>query len=160
MEAYSTYFLSPVGWLKISTNGQSLLEVTFQTEPGVNEGHPINTLVQTQFEEYFMGDRKRFDLPLDPQGSDFQKRVWQQLVKIPFGITITYHRLAVLSGSPMLTRAVGHANATNPIAIIIPCHRVIGSDGSLIGYGGGLWRKQWLLDLERKVRFGAQTDLF
>lgn len=160
METYSTYFLSPVGWLKIATNGQSLLHVSFQQEPGVNEGNELNTACQLQLEEYFQGRRSRFDIPVDLQGSDFQKKVWSQLQQIPFGITISYQRLAVLSGNPLLTRAVGQANAVNPVAVIIPCHRVIGADGSMVGYAGGLWRKQWLLDHERNVRFGVQADLF
>jgi len=98
-----------------------------------------------QLEEYFAGTRFEFDLNLDPEGTEFQKTVWQLLLKVPFGTTKSYRDLALESGSVLNTRAVGTANGKNPIAIIIPCHRIIGSDGKLVGYAGGLERKKWLL---------------
>ncbi|MEE8416616.1 MAG: methylated-DNA--[protein]-cysteine S-methyltransferase [Desulfobacterales bacterium] len=101
-----------------------------------------------QIDEYFKGKRKEFLLNLEPLGTNFQKRVWQQLRKISFGETVSYGDIANAIDNPNACRAVGNANRINPICIIIPCHRVIGSDGSLTGYGGGLWRKEWLLEHE------------
>jgi len=102
----------------------------------------------TQLGEYFAGERQAFDLPLRPEGSEFQQRVWSALCDIPYGRTISYGELALRIGDPGGARAVGAANGQNPISIVVPCHRVIGADGSLTGYGGGLERKRHLLDLE------------
>jgi methylated-DNA-[protein]-cysteine S-methyltransferase len=107
--------------------------------------------VARQVAEYFSGKRKSFDLKLAPEGTDFQKEVWKALVKIPFGKTTTYAGLAEKLGRPGAFRAVGRANATNPISLIVPCHRVIGTDGTLTGYGGGLPIKQALLELEGAI---------
>ena len=109
-----------------------------------------------QLEAYFRGELRAFDLPLAPRGTPFQLRVWAELRKIPYGATISYGELARRLGDPNLTRAVGAANGANPISIIIPCHRVIGADGSLTGYGGGLDVKRGLLELERGPRCGEQ----
>jgi methylated-DNA-[protein]-cysteine S-methyltransferase len=111
--------------------------------------------VRTQLGEYFTGERSRFELPLHMIGSDFQKRVWTGLLGIPCGETTSYGALAAAIGAPGAARAVGLANGQNPIAIIVPCHRVIGADGSLTGYGGGLPTKQWLLSHEQR-----QAELF
>ena len=107
------------------------------------------TVVREQLAEYFAGDRQTFDVPLKLAGTPFQQRVWQELVRIPFGTTITYAQLAQRIGKPTASRAVGHANSRNPISIIVPCHRVIGADGKLTGYAGGVDKKQWLLAWER-----------
>jgi methylated-DNA-[protein]-cysteine S-methyltransferase len=101
-----------------------------------------------QLDAYFTGELQEFDLPLAPEGTEFQLRVWDELTRIPFGETISYGELARRLGDPRLVRAVGTANGRNPLSIVIPCHRVIGADGSLVGYGGGLDRKRWLLDHE------------
>jgi AraC family transcriptional regulator of adaptative response/methylated-DNA-[protein]-cysteine methyltransferase len=114
--------------------------------------HAILTQTSSQIEEYFSGARRRFDLPLRQRGSDFQLRVWRALCDIPFGETRSYTDIARQVRSPGAVRAVGMANGQNQIAIVVPCHRVIRSDGSLCGYGGGRWRKQWLLDHERGAR--------
>ncbi|WP_026818008.1 methylated-DNA--[protein]-cysteine S-methyltransferase [Arthrobacter castelli] len=105
-----------------------------------------------QLNEYFAGDRQEFSLPMAPEGSPFQQRVWQLLTEIPYGQTRTYGQLADELGNRHIVRAVGSANGRNPISIIVPCHRVIGADGSLTGYGGGLERKRFLLDLENPAR--------
>ncbi|MEZ4881989.1 MAG: methylated-DNA--[protein]-cysteine S-methyltransferase, partial [Flavobacteriaceae bacterium] len=110
-----------------------------------------------QLQEYFEGNRKEFNLKLSPKGTDFQKRVWQQLQQIPFGKTTSYQQMANTLGDPKVIRAAASANGKNPISIIIPCHRVIGSDGSLTGYAGGLHRKKWLLEFESP---SAQQSLF
>ncbi|MGZ4035714.1 MAG: methylated-DNA--[protein]-cysteine S-methyltransferase, partial [Bacteroidia bacterium] len=103
---------------------------------------------------------KEFGLKLNPQGSEFQKKVWNQLLEVPFGKTNSYLDISKKLGDPNATRAVGNANGSNPICIIIPCHRVIGSSGKLVGYSGGLWRKVWLLNHEKSITFGKQTELF
>lgn len=102
-----------------------------------------------QLREYFEGVRKKFNLPLQPQGSDFQKRVWDELLQIPYGKTMTYLELSKKMGDEKAIRAIAAANGKNPLWIVVPCHRVIGSDGSLVGYAGGLWRKKWLLEHEQ-----------
>ncbi|MXW00917.1 MAG: methylated-DNA--[protein]-cysteine S-methyltransferase [Holophagales bacterium] len=104
-----------------------------------------------QIREYFAGERQDFDLPLSPHGTAFQRRVWTELRRIPFGETISYGELAARIGKPTASRAVGAANGRNPLPVVVPCHRVIGSDGRLTGFGGGLPTKQALLDLERRV---------
>ena len=114
--------------------------------------------LKKQLKEYFAGKRKSFDLPLLTPGTDFQKAAWNELLKIPYGETISYHKHAEAINNPGAVRAVGSANGSNRIAIIIPCHRVIGSDGTLVGYGGGLQRKKWLLDHERKYS-GKPVDI-
>jgi len=103
-----------------------------------------------EVDEYFRGKRKKFSLELVLRGTEFQKAVWRRLVEIPYGETVSYGQVAKAVGKPKAVRAVGMANAVNRIGVIIPCHRVIGSDGQLTGYGGGLWRKKWLLAHERK----------
>lgn len=115
-----------------------------------------------QLEAYFLGTLREFEIPLDPAGSDFQLKAWRALGRIPFGETRTYGQIAAAIGQPKATRAVGLANHDNPIAIVIPCHRVIGANGQLTGYGGGMPRKRWLLDHEaRQLKpVGKQGDLF
>lgn len=110
-----------------------------------------------QLEEYFAGERTEFDLKLNPLGTEFQKRVWQALKDIPYGKTITYLDLSKTLGDPLAIRAVAAANGKNPLWILIPCHRVIGSNGKLTGYAGGLWRKKWLLEHEQQEK---QQSLF
>ena len=110
--------------------------------------HPMIDRVTAQLEEYFSGKRKAFDIPLVVSGTDFQQKVWNALMKIPYGVTRSYKQQADVVGDVKAVRAVARANGENRIAIIIPCHRIIGSDGSIVGYGGGVHRKQWLLKHE------------
>jgi methylated-DNA-[protein]-cysteine S-methyltransferase len=145
---------SPIGPLLLTSDGESLTGLYMgapSKRPDMGsewaetpDGGP---LVQTarQLDEYFSGKRKVFDLPLKMAGTEFQKRVWRQLTKIPFGETWSYGQLAKRLDNPNGSRAVGLANGRNPIAVIVPCHRVIGADGSMTGFGGGIPRKQWLL---------------
>ena len=118
---------------------------------------PLIKEAQRQMTEYFNGQRREFDLPLDFKGTDFQKRVWAALLAIPYGETRSYGEIAAVTGNPKACRAVGMANNRNPIAIVCPCHRVIGADGSLVGYGGGLSRKEYLLELECKTLHTTKT---
>ncbi len=153
MFTYLTYTNSPIGRLELQATDDGLTAVKFMfpddvVQPEVNPKHPTLQATVQQLKEYFMGERKVFDLPLAPAGSDFQKRVWHELVNIPWGETTSYLKMAEKLGSKLTIRAVGGANGKNPIGVIIPCHRVIGANGNLTGYAGGLWRKQWLLELE------------
>jgi methylated-DNA-[protein]-cysteine S-methyltransferase len=115
--------------------------------------------VRAQLAEYFAGTRQQFDVPLKLGGTPFQQQVWQELLRIPFGETITYGELAKRVGKPEGARAVGHANGRNPVSIIVPCHRVIGANGKLTGYAGGMDKKQWLLAWERRAAV-AELNLF
>jgi AraC family transcriptional regulator of adaptative response/methylated-DNA-[protein]-cysteine methyltransferase len=133
-----------------------IARVRARVGPVESGSHPLLDQVKRELEEYFSGRRRTFSVPLVYPGTPFQSMVWNALRKIPFGATISYEELAHRVGSPSGQRAAGHANGQNPIAIIIPCHRVINKDGKLGGYGGGLWRKRILLDLERD----SQRELF
>ena len=150
---YLTYTDSPIGRLQLRANDDGLTVVKFieadiETQPENKPEHPTLNATAKQLKEYFDGDRKAFDLPLAPLGTEFQQKVWLELANIPWGATTSYLKMAEQIGSRLTIRAVGGANGKNPIAIIIPCHRVIGADGTLTGYAGGLWRKQWLLEHE------------
>ena len=154
---------SPVGELLLTAGPTGLTRVWFEKRPGGEAGgwtdlQPgwapsdgigaaprVLEAARAQLEEYFTGARTAFDLPLRPDGSSFQQRVWSRLREIPFGETISYTELARRVGDPSAVRAVGGANARNPLPIVVPCHRVIGADGSLTGFGGGIERKRWLL---------------
>ncbi|HJU64057.1 MAG TPA: methylated-DNA--[protein]-cysteine S-methyltransferase [Gemmatimonadaceae bacterium] len=147
---------SPVGRLMVAADDDAVRLIEFQL-PGRSSAvdfrsEPRETALlretRDQLGEYFAGCRRRFDLPLDPRGSPFQQRVWSALLEVPYGATCSYMSIARRLGDPRATRAVGAANGRNPIPIIIPCHRVIGADGTLTGYGGGLERKRYLLRLE------------
>lgn len=144
---------SPAGLLTIAGQDGFLTHLLFgRAEP---EGYVEGTsgllgMTAAQLEEYFAGDRKAFDIPLKPSGTDFQLRVWDALKDIPYGETRTYKDIALAVGCPKGYRAVGMANHSNPISIIVPCHRVIGHNGKLTGYGGGLETKELLLELEKK----------
>ena len=159
---FSTYYHSPVGLLKISGTETYISEVTFHDTSEKAEGAkkqmpPMLINCVEQLIQYFNGERRIFDLPLNQAGTAFQQDVWNILTQIPFGKTISYLELARKTGDTKATRAVANANGKNDIAIIVPCHRVIGSNNTLVGYAGGLWRKKWLLELEAKVAHGVQT---
>ena len=149
MNLESARIQSPVGILEISGSTSGIRSILFINENV--EPKEVPECLQdcvNQLNEYFKGTRKQFELVIDPVGTDFQLKVWKQLQTIPFGKTISYLDLARLTGSETNTRAVGNANGKNKINIVVPCHRVIGSNGKLTGYGGGLWRKEILLKLE------------
>lgn len=146
----SIYIDSPLGITKISGDENGISEISVGYEETITEQIPINfKQAVIELEEYFSGNRKEFTFKLNPTGTDFQKKVWQELLKIPFGKTTSYLDLSKKLGDVKAIRAVASANGKNPLWIVVPCHRVIGSDGSLTGYAGGLWRKQWLLEHEK-----------
>ncbi|MFQ5576494.1 MAG: methylated-DNA--[protein]-cysteine S-methyltransferase [Anaerolineae bacterium] len=151
---FCTGYHSEIGWLEICGSHTAVTGINFveRAVAVAGDAPPVLRACAQQLEAYFAGRRRRFELPLQPQGTPFQQRVWRALADIPFGQTVTYAELARRVGNPRGFRAVGNANGKNPVSIVIPCHRVVGSDGGLTGYGGGLWRKQWLLAHESRVR--------
>ncbi|MDQ1603464.1 MAG: methylated-DNA-[protein]-cysteine S-methyltransferase [Actinomycetota bacterium] len=156
MTTYRTTIDSPVGQLLLTSDGTSLTRLLFgpyDIDPSwVDQRDDVLDESVHQLDDYFAGRRTDFDLPLEPaEGTAFQRRVWLELRTIPYATTINYGQLAGRVGNPNASRAVGLANGRNPISIVVPCHRVIGANGSLTGYGGGLDRKRLLLDLERRV---------
>lgn len=145
---------SPLGFTLIEGDemGISKISVT-SNEVEISTVIPkVLSVAVNQLQEYFLGTRSQFDFKLNPKGTDFQKKVWNELLKIPFGKTVSYQEITNQLGDPKAIRAVANANGKNPLWIVVPCHRVIGSDGSLTGYAGGLWRKKWLLDHENPVK--------
>lgn len=147
------YYTSPIGVLEITETDEQIVSVLFTDSIPEQESEQTPLIIKCvqQLDEYFAHERQQFDLPLSPQGTSFQKMVWEKLLEIPYGQTSSYLEIAKRIGNPKSIRAVGGANGKNPIVIIIPCHRVIGASGKLIGYGGGLWRKEWLLKHEQSV---------
>ena len=151
---YIEYFSSPIGMVEISATTTAVSSVYFvESQDKTSVTNNITNTCKQQLNEYFNGSRQIFDLPLEQSGTDFQLKVWQALLKIPFGQLASYRDIANKVASPKAVRAVGSANGKNPISIIVPCHRVIGSNGSLTGYAGGIERKQWLLQHEGQHMF-------
>jgi methylated-DNA-[protein]-cysteine S-methyltransferase len=161
MVAIKHIIQTPVGAIAIHADDDAVNAVLFVKDDAVvdkkESQHPLIQQCTAQLNEYFAGERRVFDLPLQQNGSVFQQSVWQQLLKIDYGKTISYMDLSKRIGDVKAIRAVGTTNGKNQIAIIVPCHRVIGSDGSLTGYAGELWRKKWLLEHEGKFANGVQT---
>jgi methylated-DNA-[protein]-cysteine S-methyltransferase len=150
---------SPLGPLRLLADERGLRGLYMQRHQGEplasgsedTPEHPILRMATQQLREYFAGDRRVFELPLAAEGTEFQQRVWQALMALEFGQTCSYGELARAIGQPSASRAVGAANGRNPLSIVVPCHRVIGSDGSLTGYGGGETNKRWLLEHEARL---------
>ncbi|NNE56149.1 MAG: methylated-DNA--[protein]-cysteine S-methyltransferase [Flavobacteriales bacterium] len=156
-KSYVEYCSSAGELLRVTASDSGIRSITFCRDKTVESPNDHTSEACTQLEEYFSGVRRQFDLSLDPQGTAFQLQVWNALQQIPYGSTCSYLDLALRVGDEKYTRAVGMANGKNPIAIVIPCHRVIGSDGSLTGYAGGMHRKERLLEMEGAIR---QQKLF
>ena len=154
-----TYYRTPIGTAKIEGNKNGIRSITVideKIETPLNIPSSLQNCVQ-QLDEYFNGNRTEFNLKLNPQGTNFQKRVWKELLNVPYGKTRSYLEQSKKLGDVKAIRAVASANGKNPIWIVIPCHRIIGSNGSLTGYAGGLWRKKWLLEHENP---SPQQSLF
>ena len=156
---FTSYFLSPLGTIEIKANDTHILSVLFVEKLSLENPNELTKLCIAQLEEFFEKKRKTYDLPFHLEGTEFQQTVWTALSKIPFGRTLSYKDLALKTGKGSSVRAVGAANGQNTFLIVIPCHRVIGADGKLVGYAGELWRKQWLLDFERGDKDGKQLGL-
>ncbi len=161
MNIHTAHIETPLGTAKvvsdtIGIHEISVLDEKIEIENSTNNPQVLKDCI-SQLEEYFAGNRTEFNLSLTPKGTDFQQRVWKELDKIPYGKTCSYLELSKKLGDVKAIRAVAAANGKNPLWIVTPCHRVIGSDGSLTGYAGGLWRKKWLLEHESPVK---QQSLF
>jgi methylated-DNA-[protein]-cysteine S-methyltransferase len=167
MNNYQTYYTSPVGKLLIKCTEEAISALLFTDTDQFPKDESIDLpsgagypeVMQQcihQLDEYFVGKRREFDLPVTQEGTPFQQTVWQALCDIEYGKTISYSELARRIGNEKSVRAVGTTNGKNQLSIIVPCHRVIGANGNLTGYGGGLWRKSWLLEHEQKVAHGVQ----
>jgi methylated-DNA-[protein]-cysteine S-methyltransferase len=163
---YFTLYESPIQSLRLVSNGRSLLGLYMMSEKHLLapqsdevEDESVAPFSETkqQLTAYFSGTLTEFNLPLQMQGTVFQQRVWEVLKTIPYGTTMSYGELAQQIGQPKASRAVGLANGRNPLSIVVPCHRVIGANGTLTGYGGGLERKQWLLNHERFLRMKQEV---
>ncbi|QRK08218.1 methylated-DNA--[protein]-cysteine S-methyltransferase [Archangium violaceum] len=159
MTLFTTTMKSPVGPLRLYATEGALTGIYMENHKGApvlvaseREDHPVLLAARRQLEEYFAGERVSFDVPLEPVGTPFQKSVWAVLREIPLGVTWSYGELARRLGRASAARAVGAANGRNPISIIVPCHRVVGTDGKLTGYAGGVPTKQWLLEHERRIQ--------
>jgi methylated-DNA-[protein]-cysteine S-methyltransferase len=151
----SAYYKSPIGVVRIEGDKEGVRLVDFCEEDQLSFSNEVpECLVEAhqQIQEYFEGIRKEFNFTLNSKGTDFQRTVWDELVKVPYGQTASYAELAQQIQNPKAVRAVANANRRNPIGIVVPCHRIIGSNGSLTGYAGGLWRKEWLLNHENKYK--------
>ena len=159
---YTAYYGSPLGPIRLRANEACITELHFMDKDELASAPDavMPPVLQQCLEEliaYFQGTLKNFNVPVQQEGTVFQQRVWSELLNIPFGKTISYLTLAKRLGDPKAIRAAAATNGKNNIAIIVPCHRVIGTNNDLVGYAGGLWRKKWLLDLETKITWGVQT---
>lgn len=149
---------APFGWLQLTAHDDYISSIMFVSEPmATNERNAVIDTCILQFDEYFKGHRRAFNFPMQQNGTAFQQRVWEALTTIPFGKTISYAQLSKQLGDPKAIRAVGLANGRNNLAIVVPCHRVIGTDNSLTGYAGGLHAKRWLLEHEARFTHGVRT---
>lgn len=168
LETSTVYYRSPIGVILISATNDAVTEILFINsykgtkinEEEIDFSLPRSAVIKKcieQLDEYFSGERKIFDLSLSHTGTAFQKEVWNELMNIPYGKQISYMDLSRRIENVRAIRAVGTANGSNKICIVVPCHRVIGSNGDLVGYGGDLWRKKWLLDHEAKFAHGVQS---
>jgi methylated-DNA-[protein]-cysteine S-methyltransferase len=166
LEITSTFYQSPLGLLRIGGTDTYISEISFIDNIDDTTGNssplqgPVTPMIIQCIEQliqYFQGQRRVFEFPIYQEGTEFQEKVWNELTAIPFGKTISYLELSRRLGDTKTIRAAASANGRNNIVIVVPCHRVIGSKRDLVGYGGGLWRKKWLLDHETKVMYGVQT---
>jgi methylated-DNA-[protein]-cysteine S-methyltransferase len=161
MHFFKTSYASPLGTLQITCSNEALCALTFRNEqpPADQSTNELTDMTYRQLDEYFNGTRKLFQIPMAQNGTPFQLKVWELLQTIPYGKTVSYMDLSKSFGNVKAIRAVAAANGKNNLAVVVPCHRVIGSDRTLTGYAGGLWRKQWLLAHEAKFYSGVQ-ELF
>lgn len=161
---YITYLRTAIGQLKITADETAVNSILFVFKDTEMEEENLNSVIiqcKTELAEYFAGKRKEFNVPIHQDGTEFQHRVWNELMKIPYGKTVSYNDIAIALGDKKSVRVVGSSNGKNKISIIVPCHRVIGKDGSLTGYAGGMWRKQWLLNHEKEFSGGEkQMEMF
>jgi methylated-DNA-[protein]-cysteine S-methyltransferase len=162
MERFCSTIHSPIGLITIIADENTVNSITFSNKPmdviGL-EDNELSKLAAKELTEYFNGERNSFSFPIEQNGTDFQKTVWNELLNIDFGNTLSYLQLSQQMQNPLAIRAIAAANGKNKLNIVVPCHRVIGSNGSLVGYGGELFRKKWLLEHEKKIAGKGQTVL-
>ncbi len=156
---YASFLDTPIGTLVIRANDAEVVYVGFPAEITESSENEVSKLALNQFREYFGGQLWSFEFPMKQQGTDFQQSVWKELISIPPGKPISYAQLSRKMNNPLAIRAIASANGKNNLMIVVPCHRVIGSNGDLVGFGGGLWRKKWLLDHEAKMMNMGQASL-
>jgi methylated-DNA-[protein]-cysteine S-methyltransferase len=158
---YEAFHKTPVGFVRIRADEEFITSISIRDEECVEMPSPSPAIILAikQLDEYFAGTRKEFNLPINQPGTDFQKEVWKNLLTVKYGSTMSYLQLANQMNNPLAIRAIAASNGKNMLWIVVPCHRVIGSNGSLTGYAGGLWRKQWLLEHEARVMGIGQTKL-
>ena len=156
---FSSLLESPIGLLSINANEHEVFSIKFLDQLTDQNPNKITEIAKVQFIEYFEGKRNNFDFPILQIGTDFQKNVWNELQRLDAGKPITYAALAKRMKKPLAIRAIASANGKNKLLIAIPCHRVIGSNGELIGFSAGLWRKQWLLEHETRINMNGQSSL-
>jgi methylated-DNA-[protein]-cysteine S-methyltransferase len=159
-QLFRAYFQSPIGSLLICADDTAIKEIQFLDDAAceTSDKSDVLALCISELNEYFKGNLKNFSVPVYPSGTEFKQKVWQYVTAVPYGETRSYGEIARKCGDIKQSRAVGLANGSNPIPIIIPCHRIIGQDGKLTGYGGGLWRKEWLL--RHEAGFSGKEELF
>ena len=164
MEAlYTAFYSSPIGLIEINSTDKAISSVLFVEQKSTPTSDILPDCMAAcieQLDEYFKGGRKNFTLPMLMEGTAFQQQVWQELTSVPFGKTTSYIALARKLKNPNAVRAIGSTNSKNKLCILLPCHRVIGNDGNLVGYAGGLWRKRWLLEHEQTFSGFQQMKLF
>jgi methylated-DNA-[protein]-cysteine S-methyltransferase len=156
---FSSLVESPIGQLIIKANEHEVFSINFPDQLTDESPNKITEIAKAQFIEYFEGKRNNFNFPMLQTGTDFQKNVWNELRKIDAGKPITYAALAKRMKNPLAIRAIASANGKNNLLIVIPCHRVIGSNGELVGFSAGLWRKKWLLEHETRITMNGQSSL-
>lgn len=145
---YQAYYKSELGWIEVKGDESGISSILFVEQKQKDVSHPIVEQCIVELDEYFHKKRTEFTVPLQANGTPFQKQVWNALCSVPYGKSASYLDIAEKIGNPKAVRAIGGANSRNPISIIVPCHRIIGKSGKLVGYEGGLWRKEWLLKHE------------
>ena len=153
MKNYHDHFDTPLGLMEINADKQSVLSIHFVDEVKTVKANSMTDLAKIQMLQYYKGELKEFDMPMEPEGTDFQKSVWRALITVDYGETCSYADIANKINNPKAVRAVGSANGKNPMTIVVPCHRIIGSNGSLTGYASGVDRKAWLLNHEAPSLF-------
>ncbi len=153
MNSYHDHFETPLGLMEITANDQSVLSIYFVDQTKMVSSNALTDLAKTQMHQYYAGELENFDMPMEAVGTDFQKSVWLALTTVGFGETCSYADIANKINNPKAVRAVGSANGKNPMTIVVPCHRIIGSNGSLTGYASGVERKAWLLNHEAPSLF-------
>ncbi len=158
-DVFASYYLSPLGTIELKATSYNIISILFVEQIEIEKPNNLTKQATIQLDEYFAKKRTQFELPLAQEGTEFQLKIWEALTKIPFGRTISYKELAAKTGKVGNVRAVGAANGQNQLLLVIPCHRVIATDGNLTGYAGELWRKKWLLDFEQGDKNGKQMGL-